>query len=105
MACVRLPELGTTILTDTSPIGIQTQWKWTLYTKPQGNIDTLILCIYVDDIMYMGSSQEMLYQFRTNKMQTYEMTDLRLLKYFLGLEVKQGNEYIFVSQKKYAEDL
>lgn len=53
----------------------------------------------------MVSSQEMLYKFRTNKMETYAMTDLRLLKYFLGLEVKQGNEYIFVSQKKYAEDL
>lgn len=60
----------------------------TLYTKAQGNIDTLILCIYVDDIIYMGSAQEMLYQFKTNMMQTYEMTDLGLLKYFLGLEVK-----------------
>ncbi|XP_039118477.1 uncharacterized mitochondrial protein AtMg00810-like [Dioscorea cayenensis subsp. rotundata] len=33
------------------------------------------------------------------------MTDLGLLKYFLGLEVKQGDGFVFVSQKKYAEDL
>lgn len=33
------------------------------------------------------------------------MTDLGLLHYFLGLEIKQGEEGVFVSQKKYDEDL
>ena len=33
------------------------------------------------------------------------MSDLGLLHYFLGLEVKQFEEGIFVSQRKYAIDL
>ena len=33
------------------------------------------------------------------------MSNLGPLRYFLGLEVKQQEGLIFVSQKKYAEDL
>ncbi|XP_073099134.1 secreted RxLR effector protein 161-like [Elaeis guineensis] len=33
------------------------------------------------------------------------MTDLDLLHYFLGFEIKQSEEEIFVSQEKYAKDL
>ncbi|OIT23111.1 putative mitochondrial protein, partial [Nicotiana attenuata] len=33
------------------------------------------------------------------------MTDLGLLHYFLGLEVKQGEDGVFISQRKYAIDL
>ena len=38
-------------------------------------------------------------------MKTFEMTDLGLLHYFLGLEVKQAADGIFISQQKYAMDL
>ena len=35
----------------------------------------------------------------------FEMTDLGLLKYFLGIEVKQMDDGIFISQEKYAEQI
>ncbi|KAG4957026.1 hypothetical protein JHK85_043406 [Glycine max] len=38
-------------------------------------------------------------------MKTFEMTDLGLMSYFLGIEVSQRNEGIFISQKKYTEGL
>ncbi|KAJ8771692.1 hypothetical protein K2173_026869 [Erythroxylum novogranatense] len=38
-------------------------------------------------------------------MKKFEMSDLGLLHYFLSLEVKQGVDGIFISQKKYAMDL
>lgn len=38
-------------------------------------------------------------------MQTYEMSDLGLLHYFLGIEVSQVKEGIFVSQKKYTKSI
>ena len=34
-------------------------------------------------------------------MKTFEMTDLGLMSYFLGIEVSQSNEGIFISQKIY----
>ncbi|KAK0608154.1 hypothetical protein LWI29_026328 [Acer saccharum] len=38
-------------------------------------------------------------------MNEFEMTDMGLLHYFLGIEVKQTNEGIVISQQKYAKDL
>lgn len=47
----------------------------------------------------------MVNKFRESMMNTFDMTDLGLLQYFLGLEVTQKNGTIFVSQRKYVEDL
>ncbi|KAL6133806.1 hypothetical protein ACLB2K_066039 [Fragaria x ananassa] len=38
-------------------------------------------------------------------MSTYEMNDMGLLHYFLGIEVSQSKDGIFISQKKYAENI
>lgn len=77
----------------------------TLYKKQQGNGDFLLVCLYVDDMIYMGSSQSLVDDFKSSMMKIFEMTDLGLLRYFLGLEVKQGEDGIFVCQEKYATDL
>ncbi|KAJ0523332.1 putative RNA-directed DNA polymerase [Helianthus annuus] len=37
--------------------------------------------------------------------EVFEMTDMGLLQYFLGLEVKQSSYGVFVSQEKYAMNL
>ena len=44
-----------------------------------------IACIYVDDMIYTGNF--MLEDSRTVMKKEFEMTDLGLMKYFLGLEV------------------
>lgn len=77
----------------------------TVYTKHQGSSGVILLCLYVDDIIYMESSIDILMEFKCNMMKTFEMTDLGELKYFLGLEVKQAEGSLFVSQKRYAEDM
>jgi Reverse transcriptase (RNA-dependent DNA polymerase) len=35
----------------------------------------------------------------------FEMTDLRIMRYFLGLEIKQEKSRIFVSQGAYAREI
>jgi hypothetical protein len=35
----------------------------------------------------------------------FEMTDLGIMKYFLGIEVHQSAKVIFVCQQKYAADI
>ncbi|XP_039135777.1 uncharacterized mitochondrial protein AtMg00810-like [Dioscorea cayenensis subsp. rotundata] len=76
-----------------------------VYMQVSKNLDILLLCLYVDDIIFMGSSMAMVNKFRESMMNTFDMTDLGLLQYFLGLEVTQKNGTIFVSQRKYVEDL
>lgn len=60
----------------------------TVYTKYSGSSNIVLVCIYVDDIIYMSSSQEMLEEFKRSMTSTFEMSDLGPLRYFLGLEVK-----------------
>ena len=44
-------------------------------------------------------------EFKSYMKNKFEMTDLGLLHFFLGLEVCQTDGGIFISQKKYAKDL
>ena len=47
----------------------------------------------------------MLEYFRLVMKKEFEMTDLGLMKYFLGLEVNQTDKGIFICQHKYATDI
>ena len=47
----------------------------------------------------------MMEEFKKAMMQEYEMIDLGLVRYFLGMQVKQRPRQIFISQEKYADDL
>ncbi|KAL0558837.1 hypothetical protein IC582_003419 [Cucumis melo] len=77
----------------------------TLYVKKGGKNDFIIVCLYVDDIIYTSSSKSLVAEFKSHMKNKFEMTDLGLLHFFLGLEVCQTEGGIFISQKKYAKDL
>eukprot|EP00253_Pinus_taeda_P011981 PITA_11981 len=76
----------------------------TLYYKQEG-IDILIISLYVDDLLYMGSSFKMNDKFKVAMMNEFEMKDLGIMKYFLGMEVYQSKDEIFICQTKYAQDM
>ena len=65
----------------------------------------LIICFYVDDLLYTGSSDEMLAESKEAMFNELEMTDNGLMSYFLGIEVKQQQDEIFISQKKYIKEI
>lgn len=44
-------------------------------------------------------------EFKMSMMQAFDMTDLGKMRFFLGIEVLQKPEGIFVCQKKYANDI
>ena len=68
----------------------------TLYIKSNGN-DIIIVCLYVDDLIYTSSSNLLVEYLREAMMTEFEMTNLGLLHYFLGIEVTQMNNGIFIS--------
>ncbi|XP_069146007.1 uncharacterized mitochondrial protein AtMg00810-like [Solanum lycopersicum] len=76
----------------------------TLYVKKEhGSI--IIVCLYVDDLLFIENEVKMMQNFIEDMMQAYEMSDLGLLNYFLGIEVSQVKEGIFISQKKYTKSI
>lgn len=44
-------------------------------------------------------------EFKQSMMKEFDMSDLEKMKYFLGIEVLQFDEGIFISQKKYVKDM
>ena len=54
------------------------------------------------DLIFIGNCQQMFEDFREVMKQQFEMTDLGLMSYFLGIEVQQIDDEIFISQNKYA---
>ncbi|XP_047261116.1 secreted RxLR effector protein 161-like [Capsicum annuum] len=76
----------------------------TLYVKKESD-NFIIVCLYVDDIIYTSSSNFLVDNFKSQMMNEFEMSDMGLLHYFLGLEVHQTDDGIFLSQRKYDRDL
>jgi hypothetical protein len=66
--------------------------------------DPLILLLYVDDIFITGA-ERLISNCKESLASEFEMTDIRLMHYFLGLEVWQEPRHIFLGQGKYVCDI
>ncbi|WVZ51977.1 LOW QUALITY PROTEIN: hypothetical protein U9M48_003074 [Paspalum notatum var. saurae] len=76
----------------------------TLFLLSRGG-DTLIVQIYVDDIIFGGSSHALVSSFAEQMSREFEMSLMGELQFFLGLQIKQGLEGTFVHQAKYIRDI
>ncbi|WVZ63268.1 hypothetical protein U9M48_012910 [Paspalum notatum var. saurae] len=76
----------------------------TLFLLSRGG-DTLIVQIYVDDIIFGGSSHALVSSFAEQMSREFEMSLMGELQFFLGLQIKQGLEGTFVYQAKYTRDI
>ncbi|WVZ93982.1 hypothetical protein U9M48_039928 [Paspalum notatum var. saurae] len=76
----------------------------TLFLLSHGG-DTLIVQIYVDNIIFGGSSHALVSSFAEQMSREFEMSLMGELQFFLGLQIKQGIEGTFVHQAKYTRDI
>ena len=77
----------------------------TLFTKAEEGRKFLVVSVYVDDLIYSGNDETMFKRFKHSMKQEFDMSDLGRMKYFLGVEVVLGSEGIFISQRKYANEV
>lgn len=78
---------------------------YTLFTKRSGDGSFLIVSVYIDDLIFTGNNHQLLEWFKKSMKEKFEMTDLGYMKYFLGVEVVQGSNGIFICQRKYANEI
>ena len=74
-----------------------------LYYKIEDN-EPLILVLYVDDL-FLNDSEKLIESCNKKLAPYFEMKDLGLMHFFLGLEVWQRQKEIFISQGKYTIDI
>ena len=67
--------------------------------------DLIVAQIYVDDIIFGGFPKTLVNNFINIMKSEFEMSLVGELSCFLGLQIKQRSEGMFISQEKYAKNL
>ncbi|KAD1378135.1 hypothetical protein E3N88_42917 [Mikania micrantha] len=67
--------------------------------------DTLIIGVYVDDLLITGGCTEKIKEIKKSMEERFEMTDLGLLSYYLGIQVTQSSQGIKLQQTSYAKKI
>jgi len=62
----------------------------------------LLVGVYVDDVIISGPDVSDIEQFKQEMRKKFSMSDLGLLSYYLGIEVRQGSDGITLCQSSYA---
>ncbi|KAL4291455.1 hypothetical protein GQ457_14G019960 [Hibiscus cannabinus] len=68
-----------------------------LYIKIKDGGDILIICMYVDDLIFTSNNPSLIEEFKKDMSLVFEMTDVGLMCYYLGLEMEQSEDGIFIS--------
>jgi isopentenyldiphosphate isomerase len=76
----------------------------TLFTLNHGT-EFLLVQIYMDDIIFGGSSHTLVARFQEMMESEFQMSMMGELTFFLGIQVKQTKQGTFVHQAKYMKDL
>jgi hypothetical protein len=80
-------------------------YKYDIYIKIKESGDALIICLYVDDLIFIGNNPKMFEDFKQAMIKEFEMMNIGFMFYYLGSEIKQEEDGIFVSQEKFARDV
>ena len=76
----------------------------TLFRKTH-NSDLLIVQVYVDDIIFGPTKVKMCEEFSNLMQSEFELSMMSELGFFLGLQIKQHPNGIYISQEKYVQDI
>jgi hypothetical protein len=71
-----------------------------IYTK-MINDSQLVVGVYVDDLVVTGASLDGIRMFKAEMAKVFNMSDLGLRHYYLGIEVRQSADGIFLNQGAY----
>ncbi|GKA30095.1 ribonuclease H-like domain-containing protein [Tanacetum coccineum] len=76
----------------------------TLFIK-RNQGDILIVQVHVDDIIFKSTKKKLCTEFEKMMHKKFQMTSIGELTFFLGLQVKQKEDGIFISQDKYVTEI
>ncbi|GJT99064.1 putative ribonuclease H-like domain-containing protein [Tanacetum coccineum] len=76
----------------------------TLFIK-RDKSDILLVQVYVDDIIFRSTRKKMCTEFEKMMHKKFQMSSMGELTFFLGLQVKQKEDGIFISQDNYVNEI
>ncbi|GJU55539.1 putative ribonuclease H-like domain-containing protein [Tanacetum coccineum] len=76
----------------------------TLFIKKEKN-DIMLVQVYMDDIIFGSTKRSWCNEFKALMKSRFQMSSMGELTFFLGLQVKQKEDGIFISQVKYVAQI
>jgi len=73
-----------------------------VYKRGTGN-NAVVLGVYVDDLIITGQNPGEIDLFKKQMTSEFDMSDLGLLSFYLGIEVEQQKDHITIKQSSYAK--
>jgi len=67
--------------------------------------DILVVQIYVDDIIFGSTNASLCKKFSKLMQDEFEMSMMRELKFFLGIQINQSRDGVYVHQTKYTKEI
>ncbi|WVY91230.1 hypothetical protein V8G54_036744 [Vigna mungo] len=74
-------------------------------SQREGRVERLIMCLYMDDMLAIGSNEVLIQNFKLHMLSKFEMSDLGKLNYFLGIEFAETEKGIVMHQSCYAKEM
>ena len=71
----------------------------------RSNSELLILCLYVDDLLIIGSCKKEIEDFKGDLSKEFEMSNLGDTSYFLGIEFYKTSRGLMMHQRRYTGEI
>lgn len=80
-------------------------FEHTLFVKTDQQGQLLIVSLYVDDLIFTGNCEMLIAEFKESMKRKFDMTDLGKMRFFLGVEILQKEDGIYMCQRKFAREV
>ncbi|RDY09459.1 hypothetical protein CR513_06171, partial [Mucuna pruriens] len=84
---------------------VRCQHEYGLFIKKIDNDDILLICLYLDNLISISNNTNLFEDIKKTMSCEFEKTNIGLVSYYLGLEVNQMNNVIFVSRESYTKKM
>jgi hypothetical protein len=69
---------------------VKCPYEYAIYVKIKESCDTLIISLYGDDLIFTENNPKIYEDFKQAMIKEFEITNICLMIYYLGIEIKQG---------------
>lgn len=81
------------------------EMEYGVFSQHKSNRNMILVCLYVDDILLIGSCSDEIAKFKKVLINEFDMTYIEKMTYFLGLEIMYYEKGIILHQLKYDLEL
>lgn len=76
-----------------------------VYERRRNNNKLILLCLYIDYLLITRSCKKEIEEFNLDLMKEFEVSDLGIISYFLGIQFYKCGKGLLIHQKRYESEI